>query len=196
MWRLVPTLISVALVAAVPAPQQDGSLGSLIDQSFPQAKPSNPPSVPQIDGDPVGSLIQDVFKTGNFTTSTAKSIILGTQNTPPPKPDDCECVPYYQCKEGKILENGIGIIDIRFGAENNTNGQSQRWVYWPKIKVSTSSLSANGLRHAVKFFRPIRNLLINDTVRSRLETLTIMVWIFPMITSITFSYTHVKVYSY
>ncbi|GAB1860001.1 Phenoloxidase-activating factor 2-like isoform X2 [Camponotus japonicus] len=116
MWRsvLTLTLVSVALVAALPAPQQNpGSLGDLIDQAFPEAKTSTPPSVPQIGGDPLDSLIQDFFKNGNVTTTTAKSIILGTQNTPAPKLDNCECVPYYQCKEGKILENGIGIIDIR-----------------------------------------------------------------------------------
>lgn len=123
MWQLVPTLtlVSVALVAALPAPQQNpGSLGDLIEQAFPETKTSTtPPSVPQIDGDALDSLIQDFYKNGNVTTTTAKSIILGTQNTPPPKPDNCECVPYYQCKEGKILENGIGIIDIRFGADQN-----------------------------------------------------------------------------
>lgn len=127
MWRLAftLTLVSIALVAALPAPQQDGSLSSLIDQVFPEAKPSSPPSVPQIGGD-IDSLIQDVFKTGNVTSTTPKSIILGTQNTPPPKPDNCECVPYYQCKEGKILENGIGIIDIRLGAgENKSSEQPQ-----------------------------------------------------------------------
>lgn len=126
MWRLVPTLtlVSVALIAALPAAQQNsGSLDSLIDQAFPEAKTTTPQSVPQIDGD-LDSLIQDVFKTGNVTTTTPKNLYLGTQNTPPPKPDNCECVPYYQCKEGKILDNGIGIIDIRLGADDN-NGQSQ-----------------------------------------------------------------------
>ncbi|KAL6446459.1 hypothetical protein ACFW04_001195 [Cataglyphis niger] len=120
MWRLVLTLtlVSVALVASLPAAQQDsGSLDSLIDQAFPEAK-TTPSSVPQIGGD-LDSLIQDVFKNGNMSTTTPKNLYLGTQNTPPPKPDNCECVPYYQCKEGKILDNGIGIIDIRFGADDN-----------------------------------------------------------------------------
>lgn len=147
MWRSVPTLtlVSVALVAALPAPQQNpGSLSDLIDQAFPEAKTSTPPSVPQIGGDPLDSLIQDFFKNGNVTTTTAKSIILGTQNTPSPKLDNCECVPYYQCKEGKILENGIGIIDIRFGADQKNSSRqfidNQGWVYWPKIEVSAGSI--------------------------------------------------------
>ena len=25
----------------------------------------------------------------------------------------CECVPYYQCKDGAIVDDGAGIIDIR-----------------------------------------------------------------------------------
>lgn len=166
MWRLVPalTLVSVTLVAALPAAQQDsGSLASLIDQAFPEARTTTTPQpVPQIDGD-LDSLIQDVFKSTNVTTTTAKNLILGSQNTPPPKPDNCECVPYYQCKEGKILENGVGIIDIRFGADNNTG--SERWVYWPKIEISAGfSLPADGLWHAVKFLRVQQNLPINDTV--------------------------------
>lgn len=161
------TLVSVALVASLPAAQQDsGSLDSLIDQTFPETK-TTPQSVPQIDGD-LDSLINDVFKSGNITTTTPKNLYLGTQNTPAPKLDNCECVPYYQCKEGKILDNGIGIIDIRFGADDN-NGQSQGWVYWPKIEVSAGSLPADGLRHAVKFFRRVRNLPNNDAVRSRSE---------------------------
>ncbi|XP_072759047.1 phenoloxidase-activating factor 2 isoform X2 [Anoplolepis gracilipes] len=112
MWRLIPTLtlVSVALVAAAPQ-QNSGSLDSLIDQVFPESK-TTPPSVPQIGGD-LDTLIKDVF--ANVTTTTAKNLFLGSQNTPAPKPDNCECVPYYQCKEGKILDNGQGIIDIRAG---------------------------------------------------------------------------------
>jgi len=30
----------------------------------------------------------------------------------------CQCVPFYQCKDGKVVTNGEGIIDIRFGASN------------------------------------------------------------------------------
>lgn len=123
MWRVIPALTLIIVAAALPAAQQDsGSLDSLIDQAFPEAKATPPPSVPQIGGD-LDSLIQDVFRTENATT-TVSSVILGTNNQPPPKPDDCECVPYYQCKEGKILDNGIGIIDIRSDFADN-NEQSQ-----------------------------------------------------------------------
>jgi len=116
MWGLVSalTLVSVTLVTALPAAQQNsGSLSDLISEVFPETRTTPAPqSVPQIDGD-IDSLIQDVFNTGNISTTTSKNLILGSQNQTPSKPDDCECVPYYQCKEGKIVENGVGIIDIR-----------------------------------------------------------------------------------
>ncbi|XP_071559990.1 phenoloxidase-activating factor 2 isoform X1 [Temnothorax nylanderi] len=114
MWQLVSalTLVGVTLVTALPAAQQnDGSLDALIAQAFPTAK-TTPPSVPQIGGD-LDSLIRDVFKNGNVSTTTPRNVILGIENKTPLKPADCECVPYYQCKEGKIVENGVGIIDIR-----------------------------------------------------------------------------------
>ena len=31
---------------------------------------------------------------------------------------DCECVPYYQCSNGTVVDNGVGIIDIRSGFAN------------------------------------------------------------------------------
>ncbi|XP_032686403.1 phenoloxidase-activating factor 2-like isoform X2 [Odontomachus brunneus] len=115
MWRLVfaLTLLGVALITAVPAPQQSnpGDLASLIEGAFPNTK-TTPPSVPQIGGD-LDSLIKDIFSNVTTTTTTSNGLILGTQNRQTPKPDNCECVPYYQCKEGKILETGVGIIDIR-----------------------------------------------------------------------------------
>ncbi|XP_025161569.1 uncharacterized protein LOC105191948 [Harpegnathos saltator] len=125
MWRLVSTLtlLGTVLVTALPAAQNPGDLGSLIDQVFPSSS-TTPQSVPQIGGD-IDTLIKDVFGTGNVTTAAPPNgLILGSQNTLSPKPDNCECVPYYQCKEGKILETGIGIIDIRSGFGGNDR-QSQ-----------------------------------------------------------------------
>ncbi|KAL6262591.1 hypothetical protein P5V15_005385 [Pogonomyrmex californicus] len=110
MWRLVSalTLVGAILVTALPAAQEDkGSLGGLIDQ----LRPTSPaPAVSPIGGD-LDSIIQDVFQ--NLTTTTPRNLILGTNNQTPSKPDDCECVPYYQCKDGTIVKDGVGIIDIR-----------------------------------------------------------------------------------
>lgn len=112
MWRLVSalTLVGATLVSALPAAQQDdGSLGALIDEVYPQGTTVAPPSVPQVDGD-LDDLIGSVFP----TTPNSSTLILGSRNTTPKtKPDDCECVPYYQCKDGTILTDGTGIIDIR-----------------------------------------------------------------------------------
>ncbi|XP_020281678.1 serine protease 42-like isoform X2 [Pseudomyrmex gracilis] len=111
MWRPVSalTLVSVALVAALPAAQQDGGLKSLVNSAFNPT--TTPQSVPQIDGDDVDRLIKEVYNIGDDTSNRA--VTLGIQNTPPPKPNNCECVPYYQCKNGTIEDKGIGIIDIR-----------------------------------------------------------------------------------
>lgn len=125
MWRLVPalTLLGAALVTALPAAQQDsGDLSSLIKEAFPEIY-STTQSVSQIGGD-LDSLIKDVFQNGNASTTTPPGLILGSQNQQKPKPSDCECVPYYQCKDNKILETGIGIIDIRSGFGND-DGQAQ-----------------------------------------------------------------------
>ncbi|XP_018313195.1 uncharacterized protein [Mycetomoellerius zeteki] len=109
MQQLVSALALVGLTLVTALPQEKGSLADLIDQAFPQ-NTTTPQGVPAIGGD-VDSIIKDIFS--NVTTTTASSnVILGITNQTP-KPDDCECVPYYQCKEGKILDNGIGIIDIR-----------------------------------------------------------------------------------
>lgn len=116
MWRLVPALalIGTTLVAALPAAQNEaGGLGDLIDQVY-GTSTTPPPTVPPIGGDDdlIGGLIKEVFN--NNTSSNG--LILGKDNQQPvPQPGDCECVPYYQCKEGTILESGIGIIDIRSG---------------------------------------------------------------------------------
>lgn len=120
MWRPVSalTLVSVALVAALPAAQQDGGLKSLVNSAFNPT--TTPQSVPQIDGDDVDRLIKEVYNIGDDTV-TNRAVTLGIQNTPPPKPNNCECVPYYQCKNGTIEDKGIGIIDIRSGFDDDNN---------------------------------------------------------------------------
>jgi len=121
MWRLVftLTLVGLALVAALPAAQQD--LDSLIDEAFPEAKRTTPQSVPQIGGD-IDKLIQNVFNEGASVSTTSRNLILGTQNQTPSKPDDCECVPYYQCRNGTIVSDGVSIIDIRSGFDEKPEG--------------------------------------------------------------------------
>lgn len=110
----------VSLSVAVPAPQQknDGNLDSLISSVFGGSSTPAPDATNRNTSGDLGSLIDNVF--GQSTTTQRP--ILGTQNKQRPKPTDCECVPYYQCREGTILDNGIGLIDIRsdFGDDNNS----------------------------------------------------------------------------
>lgn len=48
-------------------------------------------------------------------SSTSPTTYVGTQNNLKPKPDDCECVSYYLCRNGTVVEDGYGLIDIRNG---------------------------------------------------------------------------------
>jgi hypothetical protein len=150
MWRLVftLTLVGLALVAALPAAQQDGSLDSLIDETFP--KRTTPQSVPQIGGD-IDKLIQDVFS-GNATISTtSRNLILGTQNQTPSKPDDCECVPYYQCRNGTIVSDGVSIIDIRSVSRMISIRKSRGKFYRSRKSLKADSLTnGDGSWHDVK----------------------------------------------
>ncbi|XP_017885598.1 phenoloxidase-activating factor 2-like isoform X2 [Ceratina calcarata] len=109
MRRILLILVMVSLSRAVPAPQQDtGNLNSLISSVFGTSTTPTPPESRNSSGD-LASLISESFGQPSTTPDT----ILGTQNKQRPKPQGCECVPYYQCREGTILDNGIGLIDIR-----------------------------------------------------------------------------------
>ncbi|XP_015590466.1 phenoloxidase-activating factor 2 isoform X2 [Cephus cinctus] len=84
-------------------------------------------AAPQQQGADLDKLISDVFNPGNTNANTgntnvnpsdkagnpAAGTVLGTQNQNGQTQEACECVPYYQCQNGTILENGIGLIDIR-----------------------------------------------------------------------------------
>ena len=56
----------------------------------------------------VAGLIDEVFGTPPPTT------IVGT---PVPQVSNCECVPYYQCLNGTIIVDGIGLIDFKIGSD-------------------------------------------------------------------------------
>ncbi|KAG4068616.1 hypothetical protein HA402_004957 [Bradysia odoriphaga] len=46
---------------------------------------------------------------------------------PPIEANPCpegECVPYYQCSNGQVITDGEGLLDIRFGEENNINKEA------------------------------------------------------------------------
>ena len=76
-----------------------GSLADLIAQVFPKNDDNKNNNNNNLNGN----------KPGQGAT------FLGVNNQNVAKPDDCECVPYYQCQNGTILDDGIGLIDIRSG---------------------------------------------------------------------------------
>ncbi|XP_035724182.1 phenoloxidase-activating factor 2-like isoform X2 [Vespa mandarinia] len=111
MKTLVPYLACIAFCLAVPLPQDNKDLDNLISNVFGRP-PSSTTQQPSSSNDgSLNSLIENALK--NRDISTTQRTILGTDNKSSNKPDDCECVPYYQCRNGTILNDGVGIIDIR-----------------------------------------------------------------------------------
>ncbi|KAK1130370.1 hypothetical protein K0M31_018502 [Melipona bicolor] len=105
MWCVLLALTVINFPWVAPAPQSDGGLDALITSAF----ETNSQTASPVTGSALDHLISDVF---NKKTTTAPNTILGTNNTKQP-PGDCECVPYYQCRNGTISENGETLIDIR-----------------------------------------------------------------------------------
>ncbi|XP_043250959.1 phenoloxidase-activating factor 2 isoform X1 [Colletes gigas] len=139
MWRALLTLALASHTLAVPALQDQG-LDSLISNVFGQ--PSTQTTAPVTEANEDGNLdalIGNVFgtpssvnPTSNIGTSgSGSNTILGTQNTPKPLPSDCECVPYFQCNNGTILDNGVGLIDLRSNFDDNTPGDRALEAFGP-----------------------------------------------------------------
>lgn len=112
MWVIPLTLVVVSSCVALPAPQQGGeNLDSLISSVFGSPTENTVPTtattatVPSANKDNLDDLISNVF--GNPQQTTTPTTYLGTQNKPKPQPENCECVPYYQCRNGTITDNGI-----------------------------------------------------------------------------------------
>ncbi|XP_076177067.1 phenoloxidase-activating factor 2 isoform X2 [Ptiloglossa arizonensis] len=129
MWRPLLTLALAGYTLTLAAPQNKGggNLDDLISGVFGQPTTMAPVTDRNSSGN-LDSLISSVFGTpqpvapvNNMGTQGSTPVtILGTQNQPKPLPDNCECVPYYQCRDGAILDDGVGLIDIRaFGPCEN-----------------------------------------------------------------------------
>ncbi|KAJ8664739.1 hypothetical protein QAD02_006401 [Eretmocerus hayati] len=119
MKPVISCLSAILFISScLAAPQQGGSddksLGALIDNVFGKNPNQQNAQQPQqsdkaTQTDNLDALIQDVF---------AKPAPQGSQNS---GDDGCECVPYYQCQNGTIIKDGLGIIDIRLGATSCEN---------------------------------------------------------------------------
>ncbi|KAI4500249.1 hypothetical protein M0802_004666 [Mischocyttarus mexicanus] len=114
MMRLLLTLLGlIYLSLAVPYPQGD-NIDNLISSVF--GKPPSSSAAPPSGGGSLDSLINNVY-------TPTPSTFLGTQNQPVKPQTDCECVPYYQCKNGTVVDNGVDIIDIRSSFNEKLSGQ-------------------------------------------------------------------------
>ncbi|CAD1477023.1 unnamed protein product, partial [Heterotrigona itama] len=106
-WCLLLAFTVINFPWVAPAPQSDGGLGALITSAFETSSQTSSP----VDGTALNDLISEVFT--KQQTTTTPNTILGTNNTPKQPLENCECVPYYQCRNGTISQNGETLIDIR-----------------------------------------------------------------------------------
>lgn len=94
-------------------------VAALVDQVFGNNKDrQNAPTTENLD-----DLISSVFNNNNNNNKNSNGG-QNNNNNGPQQPssvpsklgtdhEGCECVPYYQCQNGSILDNGVGLIDIR-----------------------------------------------------------------------------------
>ena len=120
MWRTFLTLALASACLALPSPQQNnGNLDGLIENIFDSAPNavSNPapqrPTTPSAVSKPAGNTnfdagISSIFLDPHSTTPTT---IQDTQNNA--SPQSCKCVPYYECSNGTIIVDGIGLLNLR-----------------------------------------------------------------------------------
>lgn len=122
-------ICAISLVAS--APQQGGSLDDLIAGTFDKPNNQQPAAAaPNTAGNDqnLNVLIDSVFgKPGDNSNNPSTIDINNTAQPPVVNPpgtilgignqqngnENCECVPYYQCSNGTINTDGVGIIDIR-----------------------------------------------------------------------------------
>lgn len=115
MLRYILLIASVGLTIGAP---QNAGLSALIEKTFPKNANKNPPvkSDPELD-----KLINNVFQIPNNNQQQGGGFVgnnspgFGGNNGLQTSDNDyCECVPYYQCQNQTIVDDGVGIIDIRF----------------------------------------------------------------------------------
>ncbi|XP_023290776.1 serine protease 42 isoform X2 [Orussus abietinus] len=122
MLALKALTIGLLVSLSLAAPQ--GDLDSLISDVFNTGQPgqAGQPGQPGKSGQPgqpgqfgQNGILDNAAGVAEVTPTSVPGTILGSQNQKNQGQDSCECVPYYQCQNGSILDNGIGIIDIRSG---------------------------------------------------------------------------------
>lgn len=114
-------LFLAALAGMTVGAPQNAGLSALIKKTFP--KETNKANQPPIGDQDFDKLVQDVFQLPNKNPGTSvlnQPIDNGGLGHPNgdntggnSNSDNCECVPYYQCQNQTIVDDGVGIIDIR-----------------------------------------------------------------------------------
>ncbi|XP_057336380.1 phenoloxidase-activating factor 2-like isoform X2 [Microplitis mediator] len=124
MWVIQIIPIIACIRTSFPLPQND-NLDDLLINVFgrnPNMQQQNntapnilPSKVPQNMG--LSALIDEVFNAnttgmnkGDKITGDEVSSVNDDQSL---LTNDCECVPYYQCQNNSIVDDGVGLIDIR-----------------------------------------------------------------------------------
>lgn len=109
MWT---ALLSLALASCcLAAPQQQPSVDELIGDIFSSPQTTGVPEN-KATGNSLNALVSGYL---NEQSSTAPTTYVGSQNSPPPNPGNCECIAYYLCRNGTTVVDGLGLIDIRLG---------------------------------------------------------------------------------
>lgn len=113
----IPLLLILSINLSSCWPQNGPNLDKLIGDVFgpnPNQKPiGTPPPAVNPNSGSLTDLIDDVFnKNDNNGPRQTDGTYLGSSNEQR-SDDDGECVPYYQCQNGTIVDDGVGIIDIR-----------------------------------------------------------------------------------
>ncbi|XP_076645071.1 ovochymase-1 [Halictus rubicundus] len=133
MWKALLTLALAIHCLAAPQLTKEDRVGTALAQIFGLPEPQ------QKDGDCVNSKLVEIFGTQppetvtqagptdrnvgtsinchNPQSTTRSTPDLHERNpTTQPNPVDCECVPYYLCRSGKIVTDASGVLDVRQGA--------------------------------------------------------------------------------
>ncbi|KZC14538.1 Serine proteinase stubble [Dufourea novaeangliae] len=109
MWKVLLTLVLASYSLAAPQEQPNSNLNAtILNVSGPP--PDTQPPIGREHSDDLDSTILNLLTQQQSSTS---SISLETQKQPQPQPEDCECVPYYLCRNGTIVIDGVGLIDLR-----------------------------------------------------------------------------------
>ncbi|KAK0080043.1 hypothetical protein PV325_000497 [Microctonus aethiopoides] len=134
----IPLLLILSINLSSCWPQNGPNLDKLIGDVFgpnPNQKPiGTPPPTVNPNSGSLTDLIDDVFnKNDNNGPRQTDGTYLGSSNEQR-SDDDGECVPYYQCQNGTIVDDGVGIIDIRI------RGQCENYldIYCARPNILTS----------------------------------------------------------